>query len=154
VKILENNGYNYCISLPCSKIQNLYNLILDSDKIQTILVTREEEGVGIAAGLYLGGKKPFLLIQSSGLGNSFNALNSLIITYEIPLLILASYRGYKTEVVEAQKPFGAALPKYLDAMKVNYCILSEYDENKVSEMTLNNANNINVILFDPVIFNE
>src|SRR4029453_18653348 len=42
--------------------------------VQTTIATREEEAFGIAAGLYLGGAKPTVMLQSSGLGNSLNAI--------------------------------------------------------------------------------
>lgn len=37
--------------------------------IRLVLATREEEAFGIAAGLYLGGRRPTVMLQSSGLGN-------------------------------------------------------------------------------------
>ena len=46
--------------------------------IRLMLATREEEAFGIAAGLYLGGRLPTVMLQSSGLGNSLNALTSLL----------------------------------------------------------------------------
>ncbi len=55
--------------------------------VQHIQVCREEEGVGIAAGAALAGKKPLLLMQNSGLGNTINALMSLTRLYRLPLFI-------------------------------------------------------------------
>ncbi len=56
-------------------------------------VTREEEAIGIAAGLALGGAKPLLIIQDNGIGNSLTALTTFPQPYHIPLLILVSQRG-------------------------------------------------------------
>ena len=42
--------------------------------VRLMLATREEEAFGIAAGLYLGGRRPTVMLQSSGLGNSLNAI--------------------------------------------------------------------------------
>ena len=64
-----------------------------------------------------------MLIQSSALGNSFNALASLLVTYEIPILILASYRGYYKEKILAQVPLGKALPGMLESMKIPFVII-------------------------------
>ncbi len=61
--------------------------------IRLQLATREEEAFGIAAGLYLGGRLPTVMLQSSGLGNSLNALTSLLLPYQIPVLIIVSMRG-------------------------------------------------------------
>src|ERR1700752_2809904 len=47
--------------------------------VRTIVATREEEAFGIAAGLYLGGCRSAVMLQSSGLGNSLNAFGSLLI---------------------------------------------------------------------------
>lgn len=79
------------------------------DVIATI-ATREEEAFGIAAGLYLGGAKPTVMLQTSGLGNSLNALASLLIPYQIPALIIISMRGDAGEWNAAQVPMGLAVP--------------------------------------------
>lgn len=86
--------------------------------IRTTLATREEEAFGIAAGLYLGGVRPTVMLQSSGLGNSLNALTSLVLPYQIPMLILISMRGGADEWNTAQMPMGRALVPILDAMGV------------------------------------
>ena len=123
--------------------------------IKIIHVTREEEGVGICAGAYLAGKKPFMCIQSSGLGNMFNALASLIITYKIPLLILASYRGYKGEKIPAQVPLGKALPNVLDSLRIPYIIMNNGFEELESffEDIIGYEGPI-VALFTPRVFNN
>ena len=60
--------------------------LIDDGPIRHVPVTREEEGVGIAAGAALAGGKPLLLMQNSGLGNCVNALASLTGLYELPLV--------------------------------------------------------------------
>jgi sulfopyruvate decarboxylase subunit alpha len=56
-------------------------------------VTREEEAIGVASGLTLGGAKPLLIIQDNGVGNSLTALTTFPQAYHIPLLIVVSQRG-------------------------------------------------------------
>ena len=86
--------------------------------VRLLLATREEEAVGIAAGLYLGGRKPAVMFQSSGLGNSLNALTSLVVPYQIPLLMVVSMRGDVGEWNAAQVPMGRAVPAILDAIGI------------------------------------
>jgi len=74
--------------------------------VRLILAMREEEAFGIAAGLYLGGRKPTVMLQSSGLGNSLNAITSLLLPYRIPVLIVVSMRGDEGEWNRAQEPMG------------------------------------------------
>ena len=122
---LKRSGYNFGVKLPCSIFKGLYKILGEGNDIEVFTVTREEEGVGICAGAYLAGKRPFMLIQSSGLGNSFNAIASLLLTYKIPLLILSSFRGYYNENIPAQIPLGKALPGMLKAMGIPYLILED-----------------------------
>ena len=77
--------------------------------IRLMLATREEEAFGIAAGLYLGGRLPTVMLQSSGLGNSLNAMTSLLLPYQIPVLIVVSMRGDDGEWNAAQVPMGRAV---------------------------------------------
>jgi sulfopyruvate decarboxylase subunit alpha len=86
--------------------------------VRLLLATREEEAFGIAAGLYLGGRKPAVMIQSSGLGNSLNAITSLLIPYQIPVLMIISMRGDAGEWNAAQVPMGRAIRAILDAIGV------------------------------------
>jgi sulfopyruvate decarboxylase alpha subunit len=86
--------------------------------IRLVLATREEEAFGIAAGLYLGGRLPTVMMQSSGLGNSLNAVTSLLLPYEIPVLVVVSMRGDAGEWNAAQVPMGRAVRSIFDAMAV------------------------------------
>ena len=86
--------------------------------VRLLLATREEEAFGIAAGLYLGGKRPTVMLQSSGLGNSLNALTSLLIPYQVPVLMIVSMRGDLGEWNAAQVPMGRAVRSILEAIDI------------------------------------
>jgi sulfopyruvate decarboxylase subunit alpha len=86
--------------------------------VKTTVATREEEAFGIAAGLYLGGARPTVMLQSSGLGNSLNALTSLLVPYRIPALIVMSMRGDAGEWNEAQVPMGRAVRAICDSIGI------------------------------------
>jgi len=123
VETLKESGVNFFTMLPCEKVKRLYNLI--SRHFRHISLSREEEGVGICAGAYLAGAKPAMLIQSSGMGNMINALCSLTKTYQLPLLILASWRGIYKEEIPAQIPLGRSLPKILEAIDISFSIVED-----------------------------
>lgn len=86
--------------------------------VRLVLATREEEAFGIAVGLYLGGRKPTVLMQSSGLGNSLNAIGSLVVPYQTPILIVISMRGDLGEWNAAQVPVGRAVRPFFDALAI------------------------------------
>ncbi len=85
--------------------------LAENDQAFTLTgVTREEEGVAIVAGQHIGGLRSALLLQSSGLGNSLNALASLVIPFGIPCVMIVSFRGEIGDRNVAQVPFGRAMP--------------------------------------------
>lgn len=95
--------------------------------VRLILATREEEAFGIAAGLYLGGRQPTVMLQSSGLGNSLNAITSLLVPYQIPVLMIVSMRGDDGEWNTAQMPMGRAVRAILDAIGVAHATVASSD---------------------------
>ena len=97
----------------------------DRRDVRLVLATREEEAFGIAAGLYLAGARPTVMLQSSGLGNSLNAITSLLLPYQIPVLMIISWRGDPSEWNAAQVPMGRALPAILDAMGIAHLTADE-----------------------------
>jgi sulfopyruvate decarboxylase subunit beta len=123
LSILKDQGIDIVSSVPCDKAKDLCFMI--PGKFNHIGLTREEDGIGVSAGAFLAGKRPAMVIQSSGLGNSLNALMSLTRTYSLPLPILASWRGVQDEVIPAQVPFNAALPKILEATGIPFTVIRD-----------------------------
>lgn len=117
---LKRAGINFVASVPCVNLQELLALVGGDPEIIHLPVTREEEGVGICAGAWMGGRRPALLMQNSGLGNSINALASLDMLYGIPLLMIISHRGVKGEPVIGQVPMGRLTVPLLDAMNISH----------------------------------
>lgn len=66
----------------------------------------------------MGGKRPAILMQNSGLGNSINALASLNQLYCIPLLMIMSHRGSAGEKISGQIPMGRLTRPLLAAMEI------------------------------------
>src|SRR5262252_984892 len=91
---LRTVGSRHVVYVPDNPLSHVLRVLReDYREIETTLATREEEAFGIAAGLFVGGVKPTVMLQSSGLGNSINALTSLLIPFQIPVLIVISMRG-------------------------------------------------------------
>ena len=112
-------GSRHVVYVPDNPLSHILGVLRDSyPDVATTLATREEEAFGIAAGLYLGGVKPTVMLQSSGLGNSLNALTSLLLPYRIPVLMVVSMRGDDNEWNSAQMPMGQAVRPICDAIGV------------------------------------
>jgi sulfopyruvate decarboxylase subunit alpha len=131
---IKESGINLILSLPCILLKELLKLINEKNEIQHIPITREEEGVGIAAGAYLGGRKPAILMQNSGLGNSVNAIKSLLQLYNIPVIFIMSHRGTEGEKILAQIPMGHLTPDLLDLLNIKKFIIDSVD--KINEIKI------------------
>jgi len=81
-------------------------------------LTREEECFGYAAGFRAAGGMPLILIQCSGLGNSLNALGSLVIPYGLAFPAVISMRGTLNERNPSQMPLGRTTIGSLDLLGV------------------------------------
>jgi len=92
---LKKHGFNFSVGVPCSILKDIINCLQVDPDVSYVSATREDEAIGIATGAFLGGQKPVVLMQNSGLGNSISALASLPLLYKIPMLLLISWRGYQ-----------------------------------------------------------
>src|ERR1700745_3617757 len=88
--------------------------------VRLFLATREEEAFGIAAGLYLGGRLPTVMLQSRGLGKSLNAVTLLLMPDKIPGLMVVSMRGDSGDWNAAQMPMGRAVRGIFESVGVSY----------------------------------
>jgi sulfopyruvate decarboxylase subunit alpha len=120
VELIKKFGINFATGVPCAVQKELIALISNDNDILHIPATREEEAIGIAAGAYLGGKLPVVYMQNSGLGNSINAISSLLIAYKIPVLLLVTWRGYPGEDAPQHLPMGKATPKIFESLEISY----------------------------------
>jgi sulfopyruvate decarboxylase beta subunit len=126
ISILREHEIDLVSSIPCDKAKDLCFMIPGS--FNHVGLTREEDGIGVSAGAALTGMRPAMVIQSSGLGNSLNALLSLTCTYRLPLPILASWRGVQDEIIPAQIPFNRALPAILRSTGIPYTLIRKHED--------------------------
>ena len=92
--------------VPDAGHSRLIQLCQADNSIADVVLTTEEEGVGLVAGAHLGGQRAALLMQSSGVGNCINMF-SLIRNCGFPCLILVTMRGEFAEFNQWQVPMGS-----------------------------------------------
>ena len=93
VKGLQGIGFDFFTGVPDTILGGIIAHLTD-EGLYTPSV-REDEAVAMASGAFLGGKIPAVLMQNSGLGNALNVLASLNLIYQIPCLLLVSWRGFQ-----------------------------------------------------------
>lgn len=88
---LLDNGFGPFLGTPCGILAPLYGVL--ERRAELLTVAREDNAVGVAAGAALAGAHPVVLMQNSGLGQSVNALASLVVPYRVGMLLVVSLRG-------------------------------------------------------------
>jgi len=132
--MLTEQGFDFFTGVPCSILKGVINYLSEDPDVPYVPATREDEAIGIATGAYLAGKKPVVLMQNSGLGNSIGTLASLPLLYEIPLLLLISWRGYQGKDAPEHLIMGKATVKLLEDIGVPTQILpKEKAEETISD---------------------
>jgi sulfopyruvate decarboxylase alpha subunit len=114
---LVDGGVEVAAYLPDSRLDGVLDRLAGRGVAMRCL-TREEECVGYAAGRALAGGRPVVLMQCSGLGNSLNALGSLVVPAGLGLPLVLSMRGTLGEANPAQVPIGLATPALLAALGI------------------------------------
>ena len=88
VNALKESEISFISGVPDSSLIKIINLLEADDYFTVVPATREEEAIGIAAGAYVSGVRSAVYMQSSGVGNSINALASLCLPARIPIPML------------------------------------------------------------------
>jgi len=133
---LKKGGADFFLSVPCKLLANMITILEADNDIYYSAIPREEEGMGICAGAYLGNKLPCIMMQNTGLGNSVNSIVSLLQLYQMPVVFLISYRGTPGEPVGAQVGMAKVTEEILQTLRIPmlHCS-SENDLEKISTFT-------------------
>ena len=112
---LSSAGVRVVGYVPDAGHKRLIELCQADRKMRAVVLSTEEEGIGLAAGAWLGGQKCVLLMQSSGVGNVVNVLG-MVRECRFPLVTLVTMRGEQGEFNPWQVPMGQAVRPVLEAM--------------------------------------
>lgn len=101
--------------VPDAGHKRLIELCQADKSMRSVVLSTEEEGIGLATGAWLGGERSVLLMQSSGVGNVINVLG-MVKECRFPLVTLVTMRGEEGEFNPWQVPMGQATRATLEAM--------------------------------------
>jgi phosphonopyruvate decarboxylase len=121
---LEAQGYDFFTGVPCSMISSLIATLEAHPRLPYVPAVREDVAVGLAAGAWLAGRRPMVLMQNSGLGTSLNALVSLSLMYRLPALLLVTWRGHGGQDAPEHLLMGEISPSLLEMIRIPHRVLS------------------------------
>lgn len=128
---LNRAGISFFTGVPDACFKPWIDYLTVTRKEDHIIATNEGEALTIAAGYHLAtGKAAGVYLQNSGLGNLINPLTSVIdeYVYNIPLLLMISWRGRIGQVDEPQHiRMGQNTTAFLDLLDIPYSVYGEGD---------------------------
>jgi phosphonopyruvate decarboxylase len=112
-------GFTHATGVPCSLLGALFAAVDSVESpLRYIPAVREDTALGIASGLTLGGERPVVLMQNSGLGYCMNVLTSFNLVYGVGLAMIVSWRGHGGNDAVEHDVIGRTLTQLLDVIGI------------------------------------
>ena len=96
------NDVSFITTVPCKQLAGVIAELDNREEIYHIPANKEDEGMGLCAGAWMGGKRSAIIMQNTAIGVTINTLATLTQYYRMPLPMLISYRGELGEPVACQ----------------------------------------------------
>ena len=125
---LKRNEVRLVTYVPDRVLTPLIRHLHEDPYFTTFVTTREEEAVGIVTGAWMGGMRGIVLMQTSGFGTLPNAIASLALPYQIPLLMIISERGTLGEFNLGQVLVCRTMRPVLDSLGIETHTITRLDE--------------------------
>ena len=131
---LLKNGVKNFIGVPDSTMKYFIDEGFKKNKI--LITTREEEAIGIAAGMSMSKSNSLVFMQNAGFANSISTITSLVQLYEIPMIFLIGWRGFLKNDAPEHAKIGKIQPKILQALSLQSKVLNEKNWKTSSDWAL------------------
>jgi sulfopyruvate decarboxylase TPP-binding subunit len=121
IEAVAQSGVEYILSVPdISTSAGLLFPLADDPRFKLIRVCKEDEAIGIAAGLSYRGKRALILIQHTGFLDSINAIRAVAAEYELPICMMVGLLNKEPDVPPSRSNvYGVKIIEpILDAMGV------------------------------------
>lgn len=131
VALLEALDVSHVLVVPDSTIGQWDDALAAAPSLRVIRVCREGEAWEIAAGLYLGGARPLVLIQCTGLFESGDALRNVVHDWKLPIYAIIGYRSYLDQSTIPGDTCLVFTEPIIEAWKIDYRLItmpSQIDE--------------------------
>ena len=130
VNAFKKQGITHAVGVPDNGSARIYELLRADSGIEVITVTREGEAFAVASGLYVGGKKPVIIIQNTGFLESGDAIRGTVVNMRVPVVVFIGYRGFHNRDADGQwiDSVASFLEPTLKAWELPYELLETDDE--------------------------
>src|SRR5271168_1920288 len=125
VEAARERGFQWYAGVPCSFLTPFINYVLQDLSLEYVSMGNEGDAVALVAGVALGGNgagapgRGITMMQNSGLGNAVSPLTSLTWTFQLPQLLIVTWRGQPGIADEPQHALmGPITPALLETMQI------------------------------------
>ena len=125
VEAARSRGFRWYAGVPCSFLTPFINFVLGDSSLRYVSMGNEGDAVALIAGAALAGdaqgghRRGITMMQNSGLGNAVSPLTSLTWTFQLPQLLIVTWRGQPGIVDEPQHALmGPITPALLETMQI------------------------------------
>ena len=136
---LKKNNITHVVWLPDSETNFMYHQLMEDPGLDLVPVCREGETMAIAAGLWVGGKKPVVLIQNTGIMESGDSIRGLGLDVNQPLVMLIGYRGWDRHGVTRDSA-ARFIEHILHAWGISYYLVEEDEDASRISLAFEDAN--------------
>jgi sulfopyruvate decarboxylase alpha subunit len=126
--VLKANAVRLFTYVPDRVLTPLIKVAEEDPGLLSFVCTREEEALGIVTGAYMAGMLGVVAMQTSGFATIPNALASLVVPYQIPLIMIVSERGTLGEFNLGQAMVCRTMRPVLDALGIETHTITRFDE--------------------------
>jgi len=127
VEAARQRGFEWYAGVPCSYLTPFINYVLQEPSLHYVSMANEGDAVALIAGVALAGagggqhRRGIAMMQNSGLGNAVSPLTSLTWTFQLPQLLIVTWRGQPGVPDEPQHALmGPITPAMLDTMAIRW----------------------------------
>jgi sulfopyruvate decarboxylase subunit alpha len=128
VQGLKTAGVDFISLMPDSDFSDLQHRVSSDEQFTYVPVSNEAIGVGVCAGAFLSGKRPALLVPTSGLLVAAWPLTSLCMAWGLPLLMLIPYRGDIGDAFWLMGPYKDTTEPLLRVLNAPYSVIGKQQE--------------------------
>jgi sulfopyruvate decarboxylase subunit alpha len=139
VAALLRSRVEIAASLPDSWLTAVIERVEAEPRIRHVRVTREDDAVGICAGAALGGKRAVAICQNAGVLLSANALAGYALHHQLPVVVLAAYRGREDDTFAYQRYKGAVTEPVVRDLQLQHHVVSDAAQLAVVEEAFREA---------------
>jgi sulfopyruvate decarboxylase TPP-binding subunit len=94
VAALKGCGVTHVVWIPDTELGTWESALTGAHGLPLVRVCREGEAFAVAGGLILGGARPIVLVQCTGMFEAGDALRNLIHDLHLPLFFVVGVRSY------------------------------------------------------------